>query len=497
MPTKAILAVAALMCAVLFIATIWTALVAAARRRRRPAARQRHRGRRHLPGASSSSFKVKPSEKSLERPYIDRNIKATRAAYGLDDVDKTELQGQHDRQPRAAARRRRDDPRHPAARPEPWSRRRSSSSSRSSPYYQFPDALDVDRYTIDGKSQDTVIAVRELDLDGLAADQRNWLNDHTVYTHGFGVVAAYGNQRTADGAAGLLRAGHPADRRARQVRAADLLRRAVAGLLDRRRAQGRPAARARLPGRAARPGSRTRRTPATAASKLGCFFAQARLRASSTSEQNFLLSDAVNNESQILYDRDAARARREGRAVADARRQPLPGGRRRPGAVDRRRLHDVGRLPVLAAAAARRRDRRLADARRRSRAGARREQVNYIRNSVKATVDAYDGTVTLYAWDDQDPLLKAWTKIFPARCKPLSAIQRRPDDATCATPRTCSRCSARCWPLPRHRRRPRSTAARTSGRVPNDPTQEQRTVAAAAVLPDAADAGPGRRRRSR
>ena len=66
-------------------------------------------------------------------------------------------------------------------------------------YYQFPDALDVDRYTIDGKLRDTVIAVRELDLNGLPAGQRNWVNDHTVYTHGFGVVAAYGNQRGDDG----------------------------------------------------------------------------------------------------------------------------------------------------------------------------------------------------------------------------------------------------------------------------------------------------------
>ena len=52
---------------------------------------------------------------------------------------------------------------------------------------------------IDGKLRDTVIAVRELDLDGLPPGQRNWVNDHTVYTHGFGVVAAYGNQRGDDG----------------------------------------------------------------------------------------------------------------------------------------------------------------------------------------------------------------------------------------------------------------------------------------------------------
>ncbi len=50
-------------------------------------------------------------------------------------------------------------------------------------------------------------------------------------------------------------------------------------------------------------------------------------------------------------------------------------------------------------------------------------QVNYVRNSVKATVDAYDGTVTLYQWDEQDPVLKAWMSIFPGTVKPLSDIK--------------------------------------------------------------------------
>src|SRR5699024_1619247 len=66
-------------------------------------------------------------------------------------------------------------------------------------YYQFTDALDVDRYRIDGKRADTVIGVRGLDLSGVPAGQRNWVNDHTVYTHGFGVVAAYGNKRSSNG----------------------------------------------------------------------------------------------------------------------------------------------------------------------------------------------------------------------------------------------------------------------------------------------------------
>ena len=51
-----------------------------------------------------------------------------------------------------------------------------------------------------------------------------------------------------------------------------------------------------------------------------------------------------------------------------------------------------------------------------------RQQVNYIRNSVKATVDAYTGAVNLYAWDESDPVLKSWQKVFPGTVKPRSEI---------------------------------------------------------------------------
>ena len=197
MPTKAILAVAALMTAALFIASIWTrswrlpivgvalltitAIVVGG-----------------IYPALIQNLKVKPSEKSLEAPYLDRSIKATRAAYGLDEVD-AQLY-------KAVTTASRDQLRNdadtiPGIRlvdpivVSPTFRQLQAVKS----YYSFPDALDVDRYRINGRLNDTVIAVRELDLEGVPSNQRNWLNDHTVYTHGFGVVAAYGNQRGEDG----------------------------------------------------------------------------------------------------------------------------------------------------------------------------------------------------------------------------------------------------------------------------------------------------------
>ena len=112
----------------------------------------------------------------------------------------------------------------------------------------------------------------------------------------------------------------------------------------------------------------------------------------------------------------------EGGAVPHPRRRPVPGGRRRPGDLDPRRLHHVGDLPVLAAGRPAR-----GHVRHHSPAPGTvlqaKQNINYIRNSVKATVDAYDGTVTLYKFDDSDPILKAWNKAFGGNLiKPRSAI---------------------------------------------------------------------------
>ena len=145
--------------------------------------------------------------------------------------------------------------------------------------------------------------MRELDLDGIPANQRNWLNDHTVYTHGFGLVAAYGNQRTADGQPVFYERNIPPGGRAARVRAADLLRRAVAVVLDRRRGRGRQPARVRLPGQQRGRARRTAPTPARAVSRSArC--PRKLAYALKYRELNLLLSDAVNDKSRILDHRE-------------------------------------------------------------------------------------------------------------------------------------------------------------------------------------------------
>src|SRR5690606_27302697 len=135
-------------------------------------------------------FQVVPSARTAESEFIQRNIEATRAAYGVSDVVETPYQAHTDTAPgtlrndaETTANIRILDP---ALVTDAF-----AQLEQIKQYYQFAPLLDVDRYTIDGKSQDTVIAVRELNQAGIGSSS-NWVNDHIVYTHGYGVVAAYG-----------------------------------------------------------------------------------------------------------------------------------------------------------------------------------------------------------------------------------------------------------------------------------------------------------------
>ncbi len=418
LPTKAILAVAAIMCAGLFLAAIWT------RSWRLPiigvallTAMSVLVG--GLYPALIQSFRVKPSEKSLETPYLQRNIDATRAAYGLDGVETTPYDATTNA---SKGQLRNDADTIPGIRlvdpivVSPTFRQLQALKS----YYAFPDALDVDRYRIGGKDADTVIAVRELSLDGVPTAQRNWLNDHTVYTHGFGVVAAYGNKRDADGQPVFLEKNIPP--------AGDLPK------FEPRIYFGEQSPAYSIVGAPADASPREFDYPDGSAEgqknttyggsggvAIGSF-ARKTAYAIKYRELKFLLSDAVNSQSRLLYDRSPAERvakiapwlNLDGNpypAVVDGRVQWIIDGYTTTSHYPYSKLQNI--------------DTATSDStteRSSSVTAVRAGEVNYIRNSVKATVDAYDGTVKLYTWDDQDPVLQAWSKAFDNTVLPLSDI---------------------------------------------------------------------------
>src|SRR6476661_5929043 len=419
-PTKAILAVAAALVAILFIVAAFI-------------------GKWRLPVIGTAmliitsilaggvypwviqQFQVRPSEQTLERKYIERNIGMTRAAYGLDQVKverynatTTTTAGALAPDAQTTANIRLLDPNLISD--------AFSQLEQFRPYYQFPKALNVDRYLVNGKVQDTVIAVRELNPEGLSPDQQSWLNRHVVYTHGYGVVAAKGNKFMADGKPEFLQSGIPStgvlgnDKtyEPRIYFGEDSPEYSIVGAPEGapHREQDRPAS---------KEGGETQYTfTGNGGPNVGSFFNRV-LYSIKFQSSDLLLSDGVNDSSQILYERNP---RERVQKVAP---YLTVDGNAYPAVVDGRVKWIVDGYTTSQYYPYSQQE-QLSDATTDSQTTAGRNvalpnsSVNYIRNSVKATVDAYDGSVTLYAWDDQDPVLKAWQKIFPTSVKPYSEM---------------------------------------------------------------------------
>lgn len=422
MPSKAILTVAALVVAAAFVYSAIT-------------------GNWRLPGigvalmllsaivvggiypAIVQRFQVQPNQQDAEKEYIQRNIDSTRQAYGLTDVKTSEYPAKVT----AEAGALRSDA-------ETTNSIRLLDPQLVSPsfkqlqqirgFYDFPQTLSVDRYTVNGQSRDTVIAVRELDLNGLSDSQRNWVNNTTVYTHGYGVVAAYGNTRGANGQPAFWEGGIPSSGdigtyEPRIYFGETSPPYSIVGGPD-----GSTGWEFDYPDDTGGSGSLNTRFPTqtvSAGPSIGNLWNKIMYSIKFGDEQ-ILFSNRVTPQSQILYDRNP-----RDRVAKVAPYLELD-GRVYPAVIDGRVKWIIDgyttsdQYPYSASQS-------LSDATTDSVTqtssnvqALQPKTVNYIRNSVKATVDAYDGSVDLYTWDTQDPVLKAWSKVFPTSVKPISDI---------------------------------------------------------------------------
>jgi uncharacterized membrane protein (UPF0182 family) len=361
-------------------------------------------------------FQVTPNQADKEAPYIKRNIEATRQAYDIDDVqirDYSAATTASDEELRAAS--------------ETTANVRLLDPQLLSPtfknlqqfrqYYDFAESLDVDRYTLDGERRDVVAALREVSLQGVPEAQRNWINDHTVYTHGFGFVAALGEETTDGGRPSFVSSDIPpigeiTDYQPRVYFGQESPTYSIVG--------GSKAVELDYPDDSAPSGIRNNRYGGGGGVPVGSALNKL-LFAMKYQEPNFLLSDRIQADSKILYVRDP-KERVEKVApwltldgdpypvVADGRIQWVVDGYTTSNGYPystRSSLDDV-----------------TADSRTTETTGIVTpvDRVNYIRNSVKATVDAYSGKVTLYTWDDEDPVLETWKNAFPGTVEPRSAI---------------------------------------------------------------------------
>ena len=364
-----------------------------------------------------TTFQVQPNRLTLEEQYYQRNVDMTKTAYGIDGLDKQDFTavtdveaGQLREDAGTTAQIRVMDP----AIVSPTVRQLEQYRS----YYQFADPLDVDRYDIDGTSQDTVVSVRELNLEQLG-NANDWQNSAVVYTHGYGIVAAKGNDRTVDGNPVFLERGIPA----------------TGFLSDEENFQPRVyfgeysptysivgAPKDSDPIELDYPSGQDDSSNETKTTfegdggpSLGNVFNRLIYALKFQAEQ-ILFSDYVNEDSQILYDRSPLERVQKVAPYLTLDNDPYPS------VVDGRIVWIVdgytlsANYPYSSTVS-------LTSAISDSSNPAPRfalDDINYIRNSVKATVDAYDGKVTLYAWDDEDPVLKSWQKVYPSTVKPIS-----------------------------------------------------------------------------
>ena len=366
-----------------------------------------------------NTFQVRPNQYALESEYYQRGIDMTQSAYGIEDLEKSDFQATTD----ATAGALREDAATTAqirimdpAVISPTVRQLEQFRG----YYQFADPLDVDRYEIDGTSQDTVVSVRELNMDQLGA-AASWQNTTLVYTHGYGVVAAKGNDRTTDGDPVFLERGIPATGFLSDQE--DFEPRVYFGEFSPTYSiVGAPEGTAPVEldyPRGADDGSSETKTTFTGdgGPSIGSVFDRLIYALKFQSEQ-ILFSDNVNEDSQILYDRNPVDRVQKAAPYLTLDSDPYPS------VVDGRIVWIVdgytlsANYPYSTTVS-------LQQAISDSNTTAQRfalDNINYIRNSVKATVDAYDGSVTLYAWDDQDPMLQAWQNVYPATVEPISEM---------------------------------------------------------------------------
>jgi hypothetical protein len=367
-------------------------------------------------------FSVRPSEEIRETPYIKRNIEATRAAYGVDDVAVTNYSAkstatsvQLGQDAAALPGIRLIDPSVVGSAYEQLQQVRG--------YYSFPKTLDVDRYTIDGKETDAVVAVREMNLNGV--EGQNWNNLKTVYTHGFGLVAAYGNRSQSGGepqwiAKDIPPTGDLSEHEPRiyfgELQGARDNQYSIVGA-----PAGTPPIELDTPGGGENGIAKTYTYSGKGGVEIGSMWRRL-LYAAKFADVNILLSDRVNEASKIIYDR-TPRERVEKAAPwlkVDGDAYPAVVEGRIVWIVDgyttsnsypysqRYNLRDVtsdSQTSVGGTVVAQPQD-----------------DINYMRNSVKAVVDAYDGTVRLFAWDDTDPVLQTWKKVFPTLIQAKDSI---------------------------------------------------------------------------
>jgi uncharacterized membrane protein (UPF0182 family) len=342
---------------------------------------------------------VRPNEIAIQQPYIEKHIQATRSAFGLNRrVKEIESPARIEGRIQPAKHK----PMLENVRLWDWRAFHDTVTQIQAlrPYYVFNDS-DVDRYIIDGGLQQVLLTPRELDLRQLPDARTRWINPHFVYTHGYGVVMAEANRITADGLPYLLVQDAPPKVSTKSLKLArpeiyygEVVHEPVfvrSGQQEFSYPSGNDSVFTRYDGQGGIP--------------MSSFFLRlaAALR---EADHNIILTGLIQPETRYMIRR----------RVAD-RLETIAGFIQwdiDPYLVLTDEGHLVWTVDGYTTSDAHPYSHRMEIA--------GRERLNYMRNAVKATVDAYTGEVNLYIFDEGDPIIEAYRRLFPTLLKPASAM---------------------------------------------------------------------------
>lgn len=338
-------------------------------------------------------FVVDPNEVEAEAPYIERNIASTRKAFGLDEIEIRPF-------PAAETLSAQDvldnaDTLDNVRQWDPSIVKQSYQQLQAiRPYYDFAD-VDIDRYPVDGVERQVLVSAREMNVEQLAEQAKTWVNRHLVYTHGYGLAMSPVNAADSRGLPQFLIGDIPpkstADVKITQPAiyfGEDTTDYVVVntGIKEFDYPQGDQNAETTYSGKAGiKIGSLPRRI--AFALRFGA--------------SQILFSDYIDSESRVLFARDIS-TRLDRLAPwlwLDDDPYPVVAEGRIVWVIDGYTWSD--RYPYAEPVSG---------------------QFNYMRNSVKVVIDAYEGTTTLYAFDETDPVLKAWSAVYPDLITPGSEI---------------------------------------------------------------------------
>ena len=341
-------------------------------------------------------FSVNPNAQAYELPYIQREIAGTRAAYGLSDVSVGNFTGD---QPLTAKDIQTDQVTVNNLRLWDYTQLAETYQQQQTirTYYAFHD-IDIDRYNVTGNYQQLEISGREIDTSKLSPAAQNWTNDHLQYTHGYGAAASPVNAVFGEGLPvsvvgdlppkGALAITQPAIYFG-EVPGADDYDIAPSGVKEFDFPQGSSDVFTNYAGTHGVPLNSTNR--ALWALKLG--------------DPNLLVTQQLTDKSQMLYRRNIKERASELApflkfdhdpyiVIVDGRLYWILDGYTTADTYPYAQTETFGLD----------------------------NQVNYIRNSVKVVIDAYEGTADFYIVDPKDPLIKAYQATFPALFKPLDTM---------------------------------------------------------------------------